>query len=117
MRTLTALALTLLALTACSSNNDDNDDTSGSTDAGSLPACTDIWVEGNTLPADYDGCQNDNDTIEAAVTQTCTNGDTFTGYDDRYWAILGGEIKDAGATDATADDPEYQADYEQCFAD
>lgn len=111
MRTF-AVVLSVLLLTACGGGGDDDE---GGTGSGGLPDCADVWVEGETLPEDYEGCM-DGDMTVALVTSDCTDGSRLTGYDDRYWALLGGEIKDAGAEDATAADPEYGADLAACNA-
>ena len=117
-RRLIVAAVAAFALSGCG----DDEDSGGSGDSGAdvisgTPACSEVWFAGGTLPEGYDGCERVDGNLEAAVVQECTDGSEFTGFDDRYWAVLGGEIKDAGAPDATTDDPEYQADYEACFAD
>lgn len=113
-RALIVAAVAVLALSGC--GDDDKDDDAGDITSG-VPACSDVWVAGETLPEDYEGCTREDGDLEAAVTLPCTDGTELAGYEDRFWALLGGEIKDAGAPDATADDPEYQADSEACFAD
>jgi hypothetical protein len=114
-RGLILAAVAALALSGCGGDEDSGgSDDSGADVTSGTPTCSDVWVAGQTLPEDYDGCERDDGNLEAAVVQECTDGSEFTGFDDRYWAVLGGEIKDAGAPDATTDDPEYQADYEAC---
>lgn len=77
------------------------------------PSCGEVWVDGATLPAKYDGCVRPDGSIEAAVVYDCDSGiGRFTGYDDRFFALLGGKITEAGS-----DSPEYGAAYEECFAD
>lgn len=71
-------------------------------------------MAGETLPADYSGCMNEDGSLEAAVTRDCADGSVFTGYQDRFWAVLGGEIKDAGKVDGTVDDPGYARDVAAC---
>lgn len=131
--TLVALAL-LLALAGCS-GSDDESDSSGTPDAsassassavddgstsedGATPACSEVWVEGQTLPADYGLLCQDGDRLELAVTFPCGDGGgDLTGYQDRFWARLGGEIFDAGARDAMPQDPDYEADFAACTGD
>ncbi len=104
--TLIALALPVL-LTACGGDADNEDSGDG------LPTCSDVWAEGETLPEDYAGCM-DGDIEEVLVTIECADGSALAGHEDRYWALLGGVVKDAGAPDATAADPEYGADMAAC---
>lgn len=115
MRTgLAAIALALLATGCSSSDETDAADNGSDTEASSsVPACSDIWVDGQTLPEDYDGCENDGGSIEAAATIECDSGiGTFATYQDEFFALLGGEI-----TEAPSDSDEYAAAYEECFAD
>lgn len=115
MRTgLAAIALALLA-TGCSSSDDTDaaDNGSGAETGSSVPACSDVWVNGQTLPEDYEGCMNGDDSMEAAVILECDSGiGSFAAYQDEFFALLGGEI-----TEAPSDSDEYAAAYEECFAD
>lgn len=119
MRTRLAV-IAALALTATGCSGDDNGDTAeGSQGApapatamSEYPACEDVWVDGETLPEDYEGCDNGG-TIEAAASIECDSGSgVFVTYQDQFHALLGGEI-----TEAASSSEEYAAAYEECFAD
>lgn len=103
MRVIGCLLLAI-ALTACGDKPDGNSPSG----EGDLPKCSDVWVNGETLPADYDGCANGG-TTEAAVTIDCTDGGEFTTYDDRFFAVLGGKI-----TEADPDSESYTEAYNAC---
>lgn len=91
-RWIAPVAAALVLLSACTSHTGNGaSPTTLSNSSPSLPQCSEIWVVGQTLPTDYDGCSKDA-TTEAAVTASCTDGDTFTTYEDRLWAKLGGPI-------------------------
>lgn len=47
-----------LVLSACM--NDSNGDIPSQSDRDNAPACDDIWVAGETLPAEYRGCRDGN---------------------------------------------------------
>lgn len=115
MRTRLAIcaALALLA-TGCSGDDTGADDSgSAATAESGTPACSEVWIDGETLPGDYEGCTNDDGSIEAAATLECDSGiGTFATYQDEFFALLGGEI-----TEAPSDSEEYAAAYEDCFAD
>lgn len=112
MRLLLGMVL-LAALTACgSSNSDDKAGTSTNSGSGS-PKCADVWVAGKTLPGGYDGCMNDDGSIEAFVTSDCEDGGELGSYDDRFWVRLpGGKI--TAVQGEMADDPAYKAAYDAC---
>lgn len=117
MRTRLAV-IAVLALTATGCSGDDNGETAEegqdapAAATSDYPACEDIWVEGETLPDDYEGCDNDG-AIEVAATIECDSGvGTFVTYQDEFHALLGGEI-----TEAPSSSEEYAAAYEECFAD
>lgn len=98
----------------CSSDDSGGEPESGGEAAESgTPVCSDVWVDGGTLPEDYAGCENADGSIEAAATIKCDSGiGAFTTYQDEFFALLGGEITEAPSTSE-----EYSAAYEECFAD
>jgi hypothetical protein len=101
----------LLALTVAACGGGGEDAESAGT-SGVMPDCSDVWVDGETLPEDYEGC-TDGDTIAAAVTIECDSGiGTFVTYDDRFHALLGDTV-----TEASTESDEYAKAYEDCFAD
>lgn len=66
----------------------------GCTDDGDeLSACRDVWVVGETLPKDYEGCTADGDKVVTPELFECEEGGGhWTAYHDRFFAALGGEI-------------------------
>ena len=75
-----------------------------------MPACSDAWVVGATLPEGYEGCM-DGGTMVAAISIECTDGSLFTTYDDRFHAVIGGEV-------FSSEDPDvYAKAYNDCTAD
>lgn len=117
MRTLTALAVLVLALSACSNGESDDDTDNAGTitsvedERASLPACADVWQDGATLPDDYDGCM-EGDMLVVAVTLDCTTGSGFTTFEDRMFARMGGVIDEDDS-----DSPSYRKAWNDCFAD
>jgi len=61
------------------------------------PTCSDVWVVGKSLPADYEGCARGGK-IKAASTLICKDGTEISTLDDRFWSVDGGPIKDAGSS-------------------
>lgn len=118
MKTLLGTIALLLALTSCGSDDGGGDTKTNDTktnDTNSPPAastsCDDIWIAGETLPEDYDGCDR-GDTIEAPAVLDCTDGSKMTGFDDRFYAKLGGEIHEASGE--IANDKAYSAFLDEC---
>jgi len=69
--------------------------------AESLPKCSDIWVEGKTLPEDYEGCQNTGGGLDRGANYACTDGKAdLIGHNDQFFARLGGQIKAYGEDEA-----------------
>lgn len=57
-----------------------------------LPACSDVWQVGETLPENYVGCE-DGDRLYPTVPTECPGGvKHFLSYKDRAYAIPGGTI-------------------------
>ncbi|MBJ7358170.1 hypothetical protein [Nocardioides sp.] len=75
------------------------------------PACTDIWVEGAKLPADYKGCLEDQTAVKAK-NQYCEFGKKLVTYGDRFWAVRGGLVNDAGGP--LKDSADYRDDLASC---
>jgi len=76
----------------------------------SLSACSDIWVEGQTLPKDYRGCTDDDGVLQVSEIKKCTSADgSFTTYGDSFFAMLGQKIGQGTTSE------EYQQTYATCF--
>ena len=79
-----------------------------STEPGALPECADVWVDGQTLPADYTACTTDGETIKPEKRK-CGYGATFLEQDGQFYAMKGQPITDAG-------DLETSDEYQQLLA-
>lgn len=91
--TMTALLLALTALTSCGG------DDSG-TEVAEAPVCSEQWVEGNTLPDDYSGCQESEGSGKIAATgHQCEDGTTLISHEESFWAFTGGEVQAGSNTD------------------
>lgn len=81
---------------------------------GGYPACEDVWVVGETLPAVYEGCYDaERDTVEVASSFACADGSELTSYKDRWWVLGDGPIAEAAGGE-TASDKDYAAAYSKC---
>jgi hypothetical protein len=104
-RPLLVLPVLLLALAGCA------DAVEVTPKSESMPACADVWVGGDRLPADYEGCVDEDGVLQVSEIKQCTSADgSFTTYDGSYFALLGGTISDAGTSSQ-----EYDALHAQCF--
>lgn len=133
MKTLVALLLALAVLSGCGSDDGDDgasgatdgdspradvyseattDDSAQESDDGVYPACDEVWVPGQTVPAAYDGCL-DGDTIEGAASFDCTDGTSLQSFRDELWALGDGPIAEK-TTPEIAADPAYKAAYDTC---
>jgi hypothetical protein len=65
--------------------------------AAALPKCSEVWVAGKTLPSDYNGCQTEGGGLDRGAVYVCTDGGgQLIGYNDEFFARLGGPIKGYG---------------------
>jgi hypothetical protein len=116
-RATAVIIATLLATGACSSSKDSDTGNNGSAPAESsaaaeFPACADVWVVGQALPEDYEGCV-DGDALVANAAFECSDSDEqLASYEDRLWVLTPGTIADAG--DNTATDDDYGKAYQEC---
>lgn len=111
-----ALATLLLAFTAaCGDDEPEQDASKASADSseegqedegGGMPACADVWVEGETLPEGYGGCSNDDGSIAGSSYEECTDGSRIFTHDSRFFTRGDGTIVDGG--DNLLDHPEFE---------
>lgn len=131
MRRLVVLASLVLALGACTSDDDSNpydSDTLGGSESESGegggegsssdeaapkgPDCSDIWKTGETLPEDFEGCIVDG--REATIdTFECTDGSRLIVAEDLMFARTGGEIFKPDVS-PLQDTEEYGKAYAEC---
>jgi len=79
MKKLLAAVLLAASLAACGGGSDEPaqepaESPSESAAAAELPKCSDVWVDGKTLPSDYDGCVGDDGKTVAADVKPCGSG-------------------------------------------
>ena len=83
--------------------------------APNTPDCDDVWVEGNKLPKNYDGCQdNDTRSVEGGTTAEC-DGFEIVSYENKghgYFTDKQRIIHDGG--EQYAGDPLYMKLNESC---
>lgn len=82
--------------------------------ADSAPKCSEVWVVGKALPADYEGCADASGTLIFNAAFQCKDGSELSSFEDRLWVVApAGVIADAGA-EGTDDDDAYAAAYRAC---
>ena len=78
--------------------------------AETLPKCDDVWVVGKTLPADYSGCQIDGGGVDRGATYACTDGGSeLIGYNEQFFARLGGPVRAYGDDEAAFSQELFEA--------
>jgi len=75
------------------------------------PACGDVWVADAKLPGDYRGCLEEGTPVKAK-NRYCEFGKKLVTYGDRFWAVRGGTVNDAGGS--LADSQDYKDDLSSC---
>jgi len=111
-----ANAACLLALTVSLSGCRDDEPQDGfDATFGDVPACSDIWVAGGTVPVDYAGCHGD-DVIEAVFTFDCKDGRVFVSHAPGY-GIVGDEVHvtPEGLDEPDTSSPEYKTLFDHCM--
>jgi hypothetical protein len=102
-----ALAIAVLATSGCGGNTD-----RAEPDLSGVPRCQDIWVGGQTLPQDYEGCVGESGGLVMSSLLACTDGSQFTTHEGRFFAQLGGTITAGPGTS-----PETVATYSRALDD
>lgn len=89
-------------------------ETGGSEDQppADAPPCADVWQEGNTLQRSYAGCVTDGEYVERDVLG-CSSGQRLVRFDETYYGVLGGTVRQA-ATTPLADDADYREAVSSC---
>lgn len=77
-----------------------------------LPACADVWVGGQKLPAKYKGCESDAGPVKAKK-YPCSFGSSIVTFDDRFYAQLGRPINEV---DSLKSSDQFQAALKACQA-
>lgn len=61
------------------------------------PLCADVWVDGQALPKDYEGCSTEDGWVEADARH-CESGQVLVTFDDRFYAAKGFRVNDVGGS-------------------
>ncbi len=78
------------------------------------PACSEIWVVGETLPAGYQACVEGGSEIEPE-SRYCESGQRLLTHEDRFWAVQGGRIMETDG-ETVDDDQRYRDTVASCTA-
>lgn len=92
-----------LVLAACGTDTGPAEGPSASAEASSpaageqagLPACEEVWVDGQDLPLDYKACSADGEVVEP-VKRMCGFGRPMVEHGGRFYAMPGNRINDMG---------------------
>ena len=57
-----------------------------------LPACSEVWVEGGTVPRDYEGCLDGAETVPANG-RYCEFGKALFTFQQAFYAVAGGPVQ------------------------
>lgn len=106
------LVLAAVALSGCGSSTDDVGTAPETSKSSAMagPDCAEVW-SGETLPAEYDGCVDQSEFVEAERWD-CASGQVIITFDDRYYAVPGGPVNDVGAP--LEDSPQYRKALRGC---
>jgi len=78
--------------------------------AEALPECSEVWVEGNTLPTDYAGCRIAGGGIDQGAKYPCSDGKgELIDYNEQFFARRGGTIQANGNDDEAFSHELFQA--------
>lgn len=72
--------------------------------AGRTLPCSEVWSVGKSLPKDYEGCTQTDGTTEAAVSIKCEKGGRLVTFDDKFWVVTPGQIRESRGDIAADDD-------------
>lgn len=77
------------------------------------PECGEVWREGATLPRIYPGCVAEGAFVESDRL-SCSSGQRMVRYDNRFYAVPGGTVREARPT--LAKDRDYRDALASCRA-
>ncbi|MDF9715579.1 hypothetical protein INN71_07580 [Nocardioides sp. ChNu-153] len=104
---------------SASSTSSGSADSGASSDASGAPAdapaCTEVWVAGGSIPADYAGCLAEDGSLEVAETTECADGrQLLTGPSGFGFAGETATPTPAGLDEPDPASPEYAAALADC---
>lgn len=113
-RVAVGLVLATPGLAGCGDDNPD-DIASYPEKSSVAPDCGDVWVAGETLPADYDGCNAEDGSFNARIEagENCVLTSIVDG-STVFFAEVGGTIGKA-PTSTLVEDEAYSRALEQCL--
>jgi hypothetical protein len=107
-RTLLLLAAAPLVLAGCGDSGPDDEKVTPQSE--SMPTCSEVWVEGKVLPADYTGCVDEGGVLQVSQIKDCSSIDgSFTTFHQDFYAVLGQQIH------SDVKSQEYKQAYGVCF--
>ena len=68
----------------------------GEESQGGYPPCSDVWIDGETLPEDYGGCDQEDGSIAGSSWQDCADGSRLYTHDSQFFTLADRTIVDAG---------------------
>lgn len=86
--------------------------TASETSDTGLPACSEIWVDGQDLPLDYEACEEGGEVVKPE-TWTCGFGRPMVTHADRFYAMPGNRVNDVGDLATSA---QYKRAKRACLA-
>lgn len=112
------MAAVVLLMSSCGEDSsptadDASSDASTTTSDSGWPACSDVWVDGGTIPKGYQGCVDDDGTEVKADKQSCSSGQVLVTYDDTYYGVVGGPVNQ---TESLKTDSGYKGARQACLA-
>ncbi|WP_203336834.1 hypothetical protein [Nocardioides limicola] len=111
-RHLTVAAVAALAVSGCGSGSEPGAaDPEPERPGEAAPDCAALWVDGGTLPEEYDGCVADGVLVEADGFP-CEFGIPLFTYADRYYAVAGGRINETDGPLANSE--QYLNAFDSC---
>ncbi len=123
MRLRAYLLVVGLAVTSLAACGDETTDTSASSGAASSsdsesptetvrqPLCADVWVPGQDVPEEYEGCSDDSGWVPADEF-LCDSGQLLVTYGDRFYAATGARVNEVPGS--LADSKPYQKARSRC---
>jgi len=108
-----AAAALAIALSGCGGDEPEAEQPEASGLVETLPGCDEVWVAGETLPGDYDGCVIEGNQVKVFSPGSCPSGAEYASYQDTFYAVPGETIEESASGDIFSD-PEFTKFTESC---
>lgn len=112
-RNLVVAAVLAMAAAGCGGSGDDGGQPKADGLVENSPPCDEVWVAGETLPEDYDGCLIQGNEVAVFSPADCPSGAQYATYADQFYAVPGDTIEESSSGDIFSD-PEFQKFTESC---